>query len=197
MEELLQIQLKPISSSFELRTGYEACPADLEALRKRPAAQKKWTTRVYPAPEPAAPRPVHLTFDRLQPFEVVQNQFQHLGVQFKNAIALIPSNPAYAHRRGTLVLMGAPRNGMLEILFDRPVHAVTGWVTSAQPVVMTAFDQEQGAIARIETHAANPADASAALFPNSPMSLIAANIHRIQFQAFNAHLVLSEFRFCV
>ncbi|NJL23517.1 MAG: hypothetical protein HC895_26215, partial [Leptolyngbyaceae cyanobacterium SM1_3_5] len=56
----------------------------------------------------APPDWVRLDWSQLAVFEAVDRQFLSCGVQFENAIALQPSNPAYPAAIGTTLLFAAP-----------------------------------------------------------------------------------------
>lgn len=155
---------------------------------------------------------VRLDLENLACFERVDRQFEEWGVVFENAIALRPSNPAYPPYSGVTVLMSAPKNGYLEAMFLRPATFVSGFVTSSRRTVLTAFDSNNQAIARIETNGANLASVSqvdsisesgvlayagASQAANAHLSLQAANIHRITFHAFDGQLTLDDFCFCI
>ncbi len=135
-----------------------------------------------------------LNLKELQPFEVVEDQFQKLGVQFSNAIALVPSNPAYPSANAQLVLMGSPKRGWLEATFATPVKFVTGYVTSSRRTVMAAFDETDTPVAQIET-GANLAGSGSTIPPNVPLSLRGKNIRRVTFYTFDGQLTLGRFRF--
>ncbi len=135
-----------------------------------------------------------LNLKQLQPFEVVEDQFHDLGVQFSNAIALVPSNPAYPSVNAQLVLMGSPKRGWLEATFATPVKFVTGYVTSSRRTVMAAFDETDTPVAQIET-GANLAGSGSTIPPNVPLSLRGKNIRRVTFYTFDGQLTLGRFRF--
>lgn len=138
-----------------------------------------------------------LKLDQLNPFERVEQQFQDLGVTFKNAIALTPSNPAYPTRPGQTVLMGCPKSGWLEAKFDRPVRYVSGQITSSRRTVMAAFDANDCPIAQAESSGPNLATSASELSPNLELSLRGDEIRRVTFYAFDGQLTLSEFSFAV
>ncbi|NET17516.1 MAG: hypothetical protein F6K08_34195, partial [Okeania sp. SIO1H6] len=67
------------------------------------------------------PSCISLDLENLKSFEVVDHQFKNWGLTFSNAIAIEPSNPAFAVPPGVKVLMGAPKSGLIEIHFKSPV----------------------------------------------------------------------------
>lgn len=150
-----------------------------------------------PETRPARPFPqrVRLNLDQLRPFEVVERQFQNRGVIFNNAIALIPSNPAFPSRSGQTVLMGCPKSGWLEARFESPVEFVAGFVTASCSTIMAAYDGENRPLAQAKTVGSNLAGSESELPPNTELSLKAQNIRRVTFQAFDGQLTLGEFCF--
>jgi len=143
---------------------------------------------------PSLPQ-VRLNLNQLRPFEVVERQFQNHGVTFKNAIALIPSNPAFPARNGKTVLMGCPKSGWMEATFERPVEFVAGFVTASCNTVMAAYDAENRPLAQTRTAGPNLAGSNAEIPPNAELSLRVRNIRRVTFQAFDGHLTLGDFCF--
>jgi len=138
------------------------------------------------------PTCVRLDLEELKCFEVVDRQFQQLGVIFSNAIALHPSNPAFPPRSGAIVLMGSPRNGWVEAIFPNPVQYISGFVTSSQPTILLAFDDNNQPIGRTETPVADLAE-SQITAPNTKLCLETPNIHRILFQTVDGQLTLDDF----
>lgn len=147
-----------------------------------------------PSPAPSD-ESVRLPFDMLQPFEVVNQQFRNQGVTFGNAIALIPSNPAYATPTGKTVLMGSPKNGCIEASFEKPVRFVAGLVTASRRTVMAAYDANNRRIEQVSTAAANLTTSHSGIAPNTELRVSASNIHRVTFQAFDGQLTLGELCF--
>ncbi|MFQ3615757.1 MAG: hypothetical protein SNJ57_17010 [Cyanobacteriota bacterium] len=138
---------------------------------------------------------VELDFDELETFETVSTQFRHLGVTFANAIALVPSNPAFPPHTGHRVLMGCPKGGWLEATFDQPVQRVSGHITSSRPTVMAAFDEHNRPVAQTQTSTANLAGFGSGQPPNLEMTLTAQRISRVTFYTFDGQLTLGAFRF--
>lgn len=138
---------------------------------------------------------VRINLDQLRPFEVVDRQFQSYGVTFKNAIALIPSNPAFPARNGQTVLMGSPKSGLVEARFERPVEFVAGFVTSSSSAVMAAYDADGKPLGQDRIPGANLAGSGSKISPNTELKVRGKNIRRVTFQAFDGQLTLGEFCF--
>lgn len=140
------------------------------------------------------PKSVCLNLEALSCFEVVEHQFDQLGVTFKNAIALQPSNPAYPPHSGTIVLMAAPKSGWLEATFARPITQFSCYVTSSQRTIMSAYDS-QGILIEQAMAQANLASSDSATLANAQLQINAANISRITFYAFDGQLTLDDLSF--
>lgn len=97
----------------------------------------------------SAPKPIRISLEELKSFETVENQFQNLGVKFTNAIALEPSNPAFGATNGVKVLMGAPKSGLIELTFTKPVKWVSAGVSSSRRSILSAYDRQDTEIARV------------------------------------------------
>lgn len=138
---------------------------------------------------------IRLNLADLKYFEVVERQFEPWGVIFSNAIAINPSNPAFPPRSGSIVLLGAPRNGSIEAKFSQPVHFVSGCVTSSRRTVLTAYDSKGQEIARDRLLAPNLAGSNSSVAPNSELKVSAEEITQIKFYAFDGHLTLDDFSF--
>jgi len=139
--------------------------------------------------------PVRLNLEQLRPFEVVDRQFQGYGVTFRNAIALIPSNPAFPSRNGQTVLMGCPKSGWMEARFERPVEFVSGFVTASSSTVMAVYDAEDRPLAQAKTPNGNLAGSDSNTPPNAELCLRSRNIRRVTFHSFDGQLTLGEFCF--
>lgn len=144
---------------------------------------------------PSVPTCVRLDMEELQCFEVVDRQFQEQGVTFSNAIALIPSNPAFPPRSGMKVLMGAPKEGWVEATFSNPVKFVGGYVTSSRRTVLAAFDDQDQPVARTESRGGNLAGSNSPTPPNVQLCLQGQNIRRVTFHTFDGQLTLDDFMF--
>lgn len=141
------------------------------------------------------PTCVRLNMEDLKCFDVVERQFQQWGLTFRNAIALHPSNPAFPPRSGTTVLMGAPKNGLIEISFQYPVRFVSGFVTSSQRTILSAYDQQNQLLARAELTEPNLAGTDSKIPPNTQLSVAVPNIYRITFYAFDGCLTIDDLSF--
>lgn len=138
---------------------------------------------------------IRLNLADLKYFEVVERQFEPWGVIFANAMAINPSNPAFLPRSGSIVLLGAPRNGSIEATFSQPVHFVRGCVTSSRSTVLTAYDCTGREIARDRLFGANLAGSSSPVAPNTELKVAAEEITKIKFYAFDGQLTLDDFSF--
>lgn len=146
-------------------------------------------------PPISLPACVDLDLEELQGFEVVNAQFRHLGITFSNAIALKPSNPAYPVRSGKILLLGAPKSGLLEATFEQPVQFVRGYFTSSRQLVMSAYDRDDNLLAQTETPGANLAGSGSPVPPNAELSLHTPGIHRIVCYAFGGELTVDDISF--
>lgn len=144
---------------------------------------------------PSSPRLIHLNFEELSCFEVVERQFETWGVVFKNAIAIKPSNPAFPPKSGQTVLMGSPRAGVLEASFNRPAQFVSAFLTSSRRTAMTAFDENDTPIAETEIPAANLADSGSSCEPNIQLNLKASNICRVCVRSCGGQFTVDDFAF--
>lgn len=138
---------------------------------------------------------VRIDLEDLRSFEVVERQYQDLGVTFSNAIAIKPSNPAFPPYSGAIVLFGSPRDGWLEATFEFPVQFVSGFVTGSRRTVLIAFDANGKPIARTESPDRNLVSGESAVPPNLQLSLKANNICRVAFQTLDGQLTLDDFCF--
>ena len=139
---------------------------------------------------------VCISLEEIECFEVVKDQFRDLGVQFINAIAIQPSNPAFGTPAGVKVLMGAPKTGSIEVTFTNPVKWVSALVTSSRRTTLSACDRENQEVARDEMPAANLAGFSnSTIPPNAPLKVQAPAIYKAIFYAFDGQLVIKDFSF--
>lgn len=165
----------------------EAVPFIASPFQDLEVGSSELTVRLSPC--------VRLDWEDLQCFDVVDRQFEELGVTFSNAVALRPSNPAYPPYSGVMLLMSAPKSGWLEVTFLRPVRFVSGFVTSSRRTVMTAFDGNNCPVAKTETLEPNLSGAYTACSPNMHLDLNAANICRVTFHVFDGQLTLDDLCF--
>lgn len=139
---------------------------------------------------------IRLSFDELKSFEILDNQFQDLGIIFDNGLVIQPSNPAFPSRSGLKVVMGSPKSGFLEVIFLRPVNWVSILVTSSQRLVIQAHNQNEELLDESVLPAANLATSSSDIPPNTMLSVAANDIRKVSFFCFDGHFTLDEFRFC-
>ncbi|SKB13241.1 conserved hypothetical protein [Planktothrix sp. PCC 11201] len=137
---------------------------------------------------------IRLALEELYCFEVIENQFQHWGITFKNAIALQPSNPAFVIKPTTTVIMGAPKGGHLEINFKYPVQKVCGMVTSSSATVLSAYDIEGKKVAETGMSVSHHMSSDALNFPNAQLKLSGCNLKKVTFGTFDGQLILHHFR---
>lgn len=150
----------------------------------------------FPTSSPATkPAIVVLNLENLKCFEVVERQFQDLGITLRNAIALQPSNPAFPPRSGSTVLLGAPKNGFLEIAFQKPASYFSAHVTSSQRTILTAYDRDDQPIASEEMPGPNLAGSDSGIPPNYQLSVSVTNISRITFYALDGQLTVDDLSF--
>ncbi len=142
------------------------------------------------------PTCIYLNLEDLKCFEVVERQYEQWGVIFDNCLAIHPSNPAFPARSGVVVLMGAPKNGLLEATFLRPVHFVSAYVTSSQRLVFSAYDRDRQLLDQTVLPGANLANSDSAISPNTLLSLSANEIHYVTFCAFDGQFTVDDFGFC-
>ncbi|MBO9999380.1 MAG: hypothetical protein J7641_10310 [Cyanobacteria bacterium SID2] len=144
---------------------------------------------------PEFPDCVRLDFEDLERFEVVRDQFLRWGIEFDNAIAVCPSNPAYPTHSGEILLMGAPQGGFLEMKFTRAVEFVSAFVTSCRIVAMSAYNDLGQTLTRAELPSANLAGSDSAIPPNYQLIVKAPNIYRVTFYAIDAQLTVDDISF--
>jgi hypothetical protein len=136
---------------------------------------------------------VRLDLEDLTCFTVVDRQYESWGVLFQNAVAIRPSNPAFAPHCGLMVLLGAPESGLIEATFLRPVQYVSSFITSSRRTVMSAFNRHNQLIAQTESQT----NSRCGFFStNQRLSLSVNNIHRVTLHTFNGELTVDEFCFC-
>lgn len=142
------------------------------------------------------PSCVSLNLEELKCFEVVERQYESLGVVFHNSLAIQPSNPAFPAQSGLTVLMGSPKSGFLEATFVQPVNWVGAFVTSSQRLIICAYDRDRQLIGQATLPGANLANSDSPTPPNTLLSVAAKGIHSVTFCAFDGQFTLDNFRFC-
>lgn len=141
------------------------------------------------------PQFVRFYFEGLNRFEVVEQQFSHWGVTFTNAIAIQPSNPHFPPHSGEMVLMGAPKNGFIEITFEHPVRFVAGFVTSSRGTVLSAYDRQGTLLDRAELANANLNNDRSLIPANTELKVQSPQISRVTFNAFEGQLIVDDISF--
>lgn len=142
------------------------------------------------------PSCIRLGLTELKSFEVVDYQFRYWGVTFSNAVAIEPSNPAFAVPPGIKVLMGAPKSGLIEINFKHPVKSVSGLVTSSRRTVLSAYNQDEELLAQDEMSGSNLLDCDSTIPPNAKLTVnTGENIHKVTFYAFDGQLIVIDLSF--
>ncbi|MBE9116334.1 hypothetical protein IQ249_10535 [Lusitaniella coriacea LEGE 07157] len=139
--------------------------------------------------------PVCLNLESLRPFESVEEQFQHYGITFHNAIALHPSNAAYPPHSGTMVLMGAPKSGWIEIDFSEPICKFHCYATSSQRILLSAYDREGKLLVQDDIPASNLAVSNSNISPNAPLKAVSQNISRITLYSLDGQLTVDDISF--
>lgn len=142
-----------------------------------------------------SPLSVYLNLEDLKCFEVVDSQFRDYGITLQNAIALLPSNPAYPTRTSTNVLMGAPKNGWIEASFSQAIRKFCCYVTSSQRTIISAYDHQDKLLARQSLSGANLAGFDSHLPPNTQLLIEEPNISRITLYAFDGQLTACDLSF--
>lgn len=137
---------------------------------------------------------IRLALEDLNCFEVIENQFKHWGITFKNAIALQPSNPAFVIKPTTTVIMGAPKGGDLEINFKYPIHKFCGMITSSSATVLSAYDTEGKKVAETGMSVSHHISSDALNFPHAQLKLTGLNIQKVTFETFDGQLILHHFQ---
>lgn len=138
---------------------------------------------------------VRIDLEDLDRFTFVTDQFAEVGVTFKNAVAIEPSNPMYPPKSGNRVLIGAPSSGWLSATFHQPVAWVGAYITGSRSVLMSAFDAADRLLAKIELPAANLANGENEMPPNYPMLLKAEGIASIRVHCVGGQFTLDDFSY--
>lgn len=128
-----------------------------------------------------------LSFQELSAFERVREQYAHLGVRFEGTIALQPSNPLFHPDSGALILMPVNDQVGITVIFDRPTEWAGAFVTSARPVLMTAFDEGGNPIEQASTDWDQVYTEEGLLrfpLPQQRLELRAKNIARVTFHSY-------------
>jgi hypothetical protein len=137
-----------------------------------------------------------LNLEKLKCFEVVKNQYQEFGVEFENCIAIQPSNPAFPTRFSSVVLMAAPKNGLMEVTFTRPVCEFSAFVTSSQQLVLSAYGRDRKLLDQTTLPSANLNNSESTNLPNTKLTVKAKDIQYITFRAFDGQFIIDDLSFC-
>ena len=95
------------------------------------------------------PSLLQLDFQDLKAFEQVTDQYQHLGVQFSQAIALSPSNPAFVPRTGSIAVMPLGHHKSITVSFLSSVKKVGAYVSNVRTVTLTAYDEDGNSLGSV------------------------------------------------
>ncbi|MBF2073010.1 MAG: hypothetical protein IGS50_04500 [Synechococcales cyanobacterium C42_A2020_086] len=139
---------------------------------------------------------IRLELEDLPRFATVERQFADRGIQFRNAVAIHPSNPAYPPHSGMIVLLAAPKSGWLEAIFRQPMQYVSGYITSSRRTILRAFDRQNQLIAQTSSPGPNLAGLHR-YAPNLKLCIEASGIYRVTFDSSNGELTLDDFEFYV
>lgn len=152
----------------------------------------------YPSPPPIdLAQEIQLCFEELSAFELVLNQYQQVGVCFEGAIALHPSNPAFAVSSSSLVMMPVAGWSLIRGLFRHPQRKIRAIVTGARQIRITAYDQQRSALRKCTTcdrEYVQTTRTTAGAFPNHVIELFADGIRCIEIES-DAPFVVNQFCF--
>lgn len=84
---------------------------------------------------------IHLDFCHLRSFTIVRDQYQIWGIQFSGAIALQPSNAAFANQEQSVGLMPLMDRAPLTIQFEQPRQLVKADLVGAKQIIVRVFNQ--------------------------------------------------------
>jgi hypothetical protein len=160
------------------------------------SASQGSSNKAFDAVNMAVPSCIYLNLEDLKCFEPVERQYEQWGIIFHNCIAITPSNPAFPPHSGLVVLMGAPKSGVLEATFLRPVQFVSAFVTSSQRLVFSAYDGDGQLLTQTLLPGANLANSDSTIAPNILLSVSANNIYRVTLCAFDGHFTIDGISFC-
>ncbi|EKD07076.1 MAG: hypothetical protein P5702_09570 [Limnospira sp. PMC 1291.21] len=169
-------------------------PVGTDSPGSRDRAKSSGSADYEKLPQLSPSTRIRLALEKLQGFEKVEEQFQHWGIKFHNAIALQPSNPRFGIEPGVTVLMGAPKGGALEVTFSHAVRQVWARVTSSRHTVMSAFDENGQLLATDEIKVNKPSDSIGSVLPNAELTVTAKNISKITFYTFDAQLIVDHLK---
>ncbi|MBF2075152.1 MAG: hypothetical protein IGS50_15525 [Synechococcales cyanobacterium C42_A2020_086] len=135
---------------------------------------------------------IQLNFRDLHRFEPVHNQYQRWGVRFEGAIALQPSNPAFAAADTPSVMPMSPRS-LMTIHFQQPQQYIGGILTGAQPIKLWLYGPQEQLLVQQQIGCMSyvyPVAPQA--FPKHQFHCSAANIVRVELSS-DAPFLLHHF----
>lgn len=128
---------------------------------------------------------IQLNFSDLEEFESVQDHYQSLGIYFEGAIALKPSNPAFATDPETLVVTPETGQSSIAVRFRSLQKMVGARVTASQQIKLTLFNQDDQLIA--EQWAGAPQYLQSLTpeqnFPDHQLEVLAESIAKVEFSS--------------
>jgi hypothetical protein len=143
-----------------------------------------------------SPQLLGLDFEDLTVFEAVTEQYNHLGLHIRGAIAIDPSNPAFPPKSGSVVLMPASHEMIVTVSFDQPIAWMSVFVCSAGCVGLTAFDAAGNIVAHLNTVVSSsnlePANKYPATWHGQQLELNRHGIARVMFHS-SEPFILDDF----
>jgi hypothetical protein len=143
------------------------------------------------------PTATRLIFDTLQPFEFVRDQYRDYGIQFDQAIALAPTNPAFAHHANSLVLMPTAGHTSLLMRFAAGISHIRTSVIGVRQISLVALDAQGQVLARHVAHGKRSLHRHRDLVTPLPCLTLTASGHRIYQVALlsDAPFVVNDLQF--
>lgn len=137
---------------------------------------------------------IKLNFEEIKCFEILENQFAHLGLTCSNAIAIQASNPAFPEGKGASIIKQTI-NRCLEFNFSKPINFFSCYITSSRKTILSAYDNRGNLLTRSELSQSNLVGSNSPIPANAPLGVQARNIARITIDAFDGQLTLTELSF--
>ncbi|MGB5966994.1 MAG: hypothetical protein WBG70_01595 [Spirulinaceae cyanobacterium] len=135
---------------------------------------------------------IKLDLEKLKCFEIVENQFAHLGLTCCNGIAIQTSNPAFPPGQGEISLIKRTINYCLELKFEQPISSFNCHVTSSRKTILSGYDSKGQLLIRSEIPQSNLAGSGSQISANAPLGMKASNISRITIDAFDGQLTVTD-----
>lgn len=143
-----------------------------------------------------------IVFDELTLFESVSEQYQHLGMHIRGAIAIHPSNCAFQPPVDRIALMPAGGTS-IEITFDRSIRRIMVIVNGARQIRLTGFDRYSNILAHERTSTRLrqiPAESlqggeAIAAFPWHNLTIDSESLSRVVFSS-DAPFLLQSLSYC-